>query len=189
METLGDSIWVIDHELPEASGLRVVRNGEVGLQPHRTLDSKAGSGPGRGPHRRQGEASHFLGARPQGTPGCRRRRESSRRGTAWRLSMRVSERAMECDAKRLTSSVGEKPASSKREKILPTESSGLGTRPSAAGCVAFGRPAKNLEARSTRAVGNRHSTRKLDQVTSGDGELLKEGPQVVNGIVNTVVSG
>lgn len=46
-----------------------------------------------------------------------------------------------------------------------------------------------LKARSTWAVGNTHRTGELDQVARGNGELLKKGPQVVDSIVDTVVGG
>lgn len=48
---------------------------------------------------------------------------------------------------------------------------------------------QELEAGRTRAVGDSDSTRELDQVTSSDAELLKERLEVVDSIIDTVVSG
>ena len=66
------------------------------------------------------------------------------KGAASMVSSTLSARATECEARRETTSKGVKPpASSNRAKILVTSSAGSGIRPSTAGIVWLGRPAKN----------------------------------------------
>ena len=66
------------------------------------------------------------------------------KGAASMVSSTLSARAMECDARRETTSNGLKlPASANRSRMDVTLSCGSGIKPSMAGAVALGRPAKN----------------------------------------------
>ena len=126
------------------------------------------------------------------------------KGAASRVGSTWSARATVWEARRETTSKGvNPPASSKRSRMSVMLSWGSGIRPSIAGAVALGRPARNsrrgapchsegqwykyqttLRRRGTctdRAVGDSDSTGKLDEVTSRDlGELGEEGDEVVD---------
>ena len=63
----------------------------------------------------------------------------------------------------------------------------LGDKTECGGVRWVGTTGQELEARCTRALRDRDGTGKLDQVTSGDRELLKQWLEVVNRIINAIV--
>lgn len=186
METLLNRLLVVDLELPEASGLRVVRDGEVGLQPHRALDRKRVGDLG-GSLARSGRKTLITLEQDLKEHLCveSERRRVERNGLAV-----VDESIGAGDGVRgqKTDELGGREASVFHagedfgDRVL-----GLRDETERSGVRRVRAASHELEARSTWAVGDGHSAGKLDQVTSGDGELLQKGLQVVNGIVDSVV--
>lgn len=188
MEALLDSLLVVDHELPEAGGLRGLRDGEVGLQPHLTLDSKR------------------VRDLCCGLTRCRRERlVTTEQDLEEDLGVEGEWGRVEGDGLtvvdervRASNTVRRQKTDelSRRETCVLKAGEDLVDRVlrlrhetwcSGARCVGAAR--QELKLRGTRAVGDSDCSGELHQITRRDVEHRQEGLQVVNGIIDTVVGG
>ncbi len=173
MEALLHSLLVVNHELPEAGGLRRVCDGEVGLQPHFALGSKRvrdlrrgfTRGRGEGLVTREQDLEEDLGVEGEGSrvegdglavvDKCVRASDSVRCQKADELSRREAS----------VLHTGEDHVDGVLRLRHETQGSGM---------CRVGATSHELKLRGTWAVGNGHCTSELDQIASGDIELLKQ---------------
>ena len=186
LEVVHHELLVVDHLLPCASGLGIVRDGEVGLETHLTLcgegvrDLSIGLTGGRRESlvALEEDLEEDLGVEGEGG------RVEGNSLAVEDESVRASDgvRGEEVDQV----GGGEASIGHTREDLVDVVL-GLGDETQRGGVGRIGTTSKELQARGTRAVRDGDGTGELDKITSGHLELLEKGLKVVDGTINTIV--
>ncbi len=179
---------VVDHILPSARRLRVVRDREVGLETQLALCCERIGHLSGGLTRRRREG---LGALEQDLKEDLRIEREGRRVEGHRGAIgdeRVRARDGVRDEQGNELGGAETRILHAREDLVDVVLR-LGDEAERGGVRRVRATREELESGRTRAVRDTNGAGKLDQVPSRDGEFLEQWAQKINGVIDTVVSG